>query len=45
MGLLNDLWAEARAFLGMIDWWVAIRMLGIFLLGLCVLIGVILWLV
>ena len=41
---LKELWAEIRRFLDMIDWWVALQMLLIVVLGLAVLISVIRWL-
>ena len=43
MTLLKELWAEVRELISMIDWWVATKMLVIFLLALGILVWVIRW--
>jgi hypothetical protein len=45
MTLLKQLWVEMRQFLRMINWWVALEMLVILVLGLVVFFSVIRWFV
>ncbi len=43
MILLKELWATVLAFLRMIDWWVAMQLFLIVVLGFLILLGLMHW--